>query len=230
MIGSALSAGLQVGSSLYQILSAQAKKKQKAFEDFSKTQPQYEGSPELDQYYQQGLQQANTPAQQSALYKGQQQQISRRFAQGLAGSNIASGGQGTVARLAQGATDASMNALGSAEQQREARFNRLGSIVGMKSAERQRKFEINKLRPWELQANILGAKAAGAAQQQRTGMQNLANFASSAYQMGAYKDLYGGNKNNNQTNQDYEVGGEAGFDQSGNPVTYRSGYSKPAMF
>jgi hypothetical protein len=187
----AIGAGLQGASSLYQILSAQAKKKQRAFEDFSKTQPQYAGSPELEQYYQQNLQQANTPAQQSAMYKQQQQDISRRTAQGLAGSNVARGGQALVSQLTQGATDASMRATANAEQQREQRMARLGSIVGMKSAEGQRKFEINKLRPWELQANILGAKAAGAAQQQRTGLQNLSNLASTAFQMGAYKDLYG---------------------------------------
>lgn len=202
-----VSLAVGAGTAAYQIIGGAIKKKkeQKAFEEMAKQQPKYGGSPELEQYYQQGLQQAMTPAQESALYKQQQQQIGRSMAQGLAGSNVARGGQSLVSKLTQGATDAAMRATATAEQQREQRMARLGSIVGMKSAETQRKFDINQLKPWELQTNILGAKAAGAAQQERAGWQNLSNLASSGAQLAAYKSIYG--KGGGKDTTEYDTSG-----------------------
>jgi hypothetical protein len=224
-----VSLAVGAGTAAYQIIGGAIKKKkeQKAFEEMSKKQPKFEGSPELDQYYQQNLQQAMTPAQDSALYKQQQQQIGRSMAQGLAGSNVARGGQSLVSKLTQGATDASMRATAAAEQQKEQRMARLGSIVGMKAAEGQRKFDINQMKPWELQTNILGAKAAGAAQQERAGWQNLSNLAMGGAQLAAYKSMYG--KNGGGDNNQYETGGNLGTDESGNPMTYRKGYGKPGI-
>ena len=187
-----ITAGLITGgaTALGQILTAGKRKKEQALEGFAKTMPKYAGSSALDTYYQQALQQANTAAQNTALYKNAMNQANRNLGAGLAGSNVARGGQGLVSNLVQGANDASMRALSGAEQLKSQRFNQLGQATGMKSAEDYRKFDINQMKPFETQYNLLAAKAAKAAQQQQAGFQNLAGLGNTAITAGMYKDMY----------------------------------------
>lgn len=167
-------AGVSALGGLGQILTAGKRKKERELEAQAAKAPKYTGSSALDQYYQQSLQQAMTPAAQSALYKQQQNMIGRNVASGLAGINMGRrGGQGALQGLVQGASDASMRNLAAAEQQKESRFARLGSVTSQKAAEDYRKFQINQMQPWETKYNLLAAKAAAAGQQQQAGWQNI---------------------------------------------------------
>jgi hypothetical protein len=181
-------------TSAAQALTANKKEKEAAVEAKAKMMPKYAGSSALDSYFQQAQQQANVAAQNTALYKNAMNQANRNLGAGLAGSNIAQGGQGLVSKLVQGADDASMRALGAGEQLKAQRFGQLGQATGMKSAEDQRKFQINQMQPFEAQYNLLAAKAAKAAQQQQAGFQNLANLGTTAITAGMYKNA---NKVNN---------------------------------
>jgi len=203
-----ITAGLITGgaTALGQILTAGKKKKEAALEAQAKMMPKYAGSSALDSYFQQAQQQANVAAQNTALYKNAMNQANRNLGAGLAGSNIAQGGQGLVSKLVQGADDASMRALGAGEQLKAQRFGQLGQATGMKSAEDQRKFQINQMQPFEAQYNLLAAKAAKAAQQQQAGFQNLANLGTTAITAGMYKNA---NKNNNNNNNDLSTMGNA---------------------
>ena len=197
-----ITAGLITGgaTALGQILTAGKKKKEQALEQQANMMPKYAGSGALDTYYQQALQQANTAAQNTALYKNAMNQANRNLGAGLAGSNIAQGGQGLVSKLVQGADDASMRALSGAEQLKAQRFGQLGQATGMKSAEDMRKFQINQMQPFEAKYNLLAAKAARAAQQQQAGFQNLANLGTTAITAGMYKNA---NKTPKTTTNNY---------------------------
>lgn len=170
---------------LLQTAFAGKRRKERELEAQAAQQPQYAGSPALSQYYQQALQQANTAAQQSALYKQQQQQIGRNLATGLAATGFRPGGQAAVSGLVQGATDASMRNLAQAENLREQRFGRLGQAAQAKSAEDLRRFQMNQLQPWQTKFNMLAQRAAQAAAQQQAGLSNLASAASNAARVAA---------------------------------------------
>lgn len=148
------------------------KAKEAALEQQAANAPQYQGSSALADLYQRSLQQANTAAQQSAMYKQNMNLIRRNLAQGLA-AGAGKLGQGGVAKLVAGANDASSNALIGAEQQRERRFGQLANVTGQKAAEDYRKFQINQQQPWETKYNLLAAKAARAAEQQAAGLSNI---------------------------------------------------------
>jgi hypothetical protein len=182
----AIMSGVGTLGSLGQILTAGKKKKEEALEAQAANAPKYGGSSALDQYYQQSLQQAMTPAAQSAMYKQQQNLINRNLASGIAATNLGRrGGQGLIQGLVQGSTDSAMRALGGAEQQKEQRFARLGLVTSQKAAEDARKFQINQMQPWETKYNLLAAKAAKAAQQQQAGFQNLmSNLQTGAMALG----------------------------------------------
>jgi len=170
----AIMSGAGALGSLGQILTAGTRKKEQALEQQAANAPKFGGSSALDQYYQQSLQQAMTPAAQSAMYKQQQNLINRNLATGIGATNMGRpGGQGAIASMVQGSTDASSRALAGAEQQKEQRFARLGQVTSQKAAEDMRKFQINQMQPWETKYNLLAAKAAKAAQQKQAGFQNL---------------------------------------------------------
>jgi len=167
-------------SGIVQIASAQKKKKEAALEEQASKAPKYTGSPTLEKYYNQTEQLANVAAQNSALYKQSQQQTQRNMASGLAGSNIAQGGQGLVSKLVQGTNDASMKNLSIAEGQKERRFGQFGQASQMKSADDWKKFQINQQQPWETKYNLLAAKAAKAAEQQQAGFSNITGALTTA--------------------------------------------------
>ena len=170
----AIMAGAGALGSLGQILTAGTRKKEQALEEQAANAPKFGGSSALDQYYQQSLQQAMTPAAQSAMYKQQQNLINRNLASGIAATNLGRrGGQGAIQGLVQGSTDAATRALAGAEQQKEQRFARLGQVTAQKAAEDVRKFQINQMQPWETKYNLLAARAAAAARQKQAGFQNL---------------------------------------------------------
>ena len=176
--------GVAAAGGLAQILTAGKKKKEKALESFAGTAPKWGGSGALDQYYQQSLQQANTGAQQSSLYKQQMNQANRMMGAGVAGLNSRQGGQGDVARLVQTGADLSGKAIAGAEQQKERRFGQLGQVTQAKAAQDYQKFNINQQKPWETKYNLLAAKAAKAAEQQQAGFSNIAGAATSAITAG----------------------------------------------
>lgn len=169
-----IGAALKGTTGLVQAISARKGAKERAVEAQAANMPKYAGSQSLDQYYQQALQQANTAASQSAMYKQGQNLANRNLAQGISLVQTGNIGQGGVSKLVQGANDASMRNLTQAESQKEQRFGRLGQATQMKSADDLRKFQINQQQPWETKYNLLAAKAAAAAQQQQAGWQNLA--------------------------------------------------------
>lgn len=175
-----LSVGVGAASGIAQIIGAGKRKKEKALEAQAANAPKYGGDQSIADYFQQAKQQANTAAQQSALFKQGQQLQQRNLASGLAGSNIAKGGQGLVSNLVQGANDASMRNLAGAEAQKERRFGQLGSATQMKSADDMRKFQINQQQPWETKYNLLAARASQAANQQAAGFSNISGAVTSA--------------------------------------------------
>ena len=130
----------------------------------------HSGSQALENFYQQSLQNANTAAQQSALYKQQMNLANRAAGMALSAPGVGLGG---VAKVAQSTQDAYGRALGQAEQQRERRFGVLGQASQMKSAEDVRRFDINQMRPFEAKYNLLAARAGQAARQQESGLRNL---------------------------------------------------------
>lgn len=202
-----ISVGVGAATGIAQIAAAGKRKKERALEAQAANIPKFAGSPSLDQYYQQALQQANTAAQQSAMYKQGQNLAARNLAQGASLIQTGNIGQGAVSKLVQGANDATMSNLARAEAQKEQRFGRLGQAVGMKSAEDVRKFQINQMQPWEAKYNLLAARAAQAAQQQQAGLQNITGAATT----GAYIAALGKGKNKsnrNQQNQPEETGYE----------------------
>jgi len=190
LLGTAISSGLGVLGGLGQILTAGTKKKEKALEEQANKAPKYAGSQEIGQYYKMAQQQANTAAQQSALFKQNQQLQQRNLASGLAASNTTMGGQGLVSKLVQGANDASMKNLASAESQKERRMGALGQASQLMSADKMKQFQINQQQPWETKYNLLAAKAAQAAQQKQAGWSNIAGAA----QTGAMALGSGGSK------------------------------------
>jgi hypothetical protein len=173
----AVGAGVGAATGLSQIIFSGKKKKEKELEAQAANAPKYGGDQGISEYYQQSKEKANTAAQQSALFKQGQQLQQRNLASGLAGSNIAKGGQGLVSNLVQGANDASMRNLVGAEAQKERRFGQLGQATQMKSADEMRKFQINQQQPWETKYNLLAAKAAKAAEQQQAGFANISGAA-----------------------------------------------------
>jgi hypothetical protein len=178
--------GVKGVTGLAQLLFSGKRKKERAVEGEIANMPKFAGSPSLDQYYQQALQQANTAAAQSALYKQGQNLANRNLAQGVGLVQTGNIGQGGVSRLVQGANDATMSNLGRAEAQKEQRFGRLGQAAQMKSAEDFRKFQINQMQPWEAKYNLLAARAAAAAGQQQSGWQNIAGAGTGVAGMYAY--------------------------------------------
>lgn len=173
LIGAASAAGLGAAVGGLQALTSGANKKNAALEKFASNAPKYAGSNSLENYYQQSLQQANTAAQNSALYKQQQNLANRNLGAGLAATNVIQGGQGAVAGLVSGANDATSRNIAGAEAQRERRFGQLGQATQMKAADDWKKFQINVQQPWETKYNLLAAKAAAAAQQKQAGLQNI---------------------------------------------------------
>jgi len=173
-----------LASGLGQVLFSGKKKKEKALEAHAANAPKWGGSGALDQYYQQSLQQANTGAQQSSLYKQQMNQANRMMGAGVAGLNSRQGGQGDVARLVQTGADLSGKAIAGAEQQKERRFGQLGQVTQAKAAQDYQKFNINQQKPWETKYNLLAAKAAKAAEQQQAGFANIAGGAQAAMTAG----------------------------------------------
>jgi hypothetical protein len=173
MTAVAIGAGIKGGTGIAQLLASGKRKKERELEAQTANMPKYAGSQSLDQYYQQALQQANTAAAQSAMYKQGQNLANRNLAQGLSLVQTGNIGQGGVSKLVQGANDATMRNLTQAEAQKEQRFGRLGQAAQMKSAEDFRKFQINQQQPWETKYNLLASRAAAAAQQQQAGFQNL---------------------------------------------------------
>jgi len=201
----AIGVGVVGGVAQYAIGRSEKKKQEAALKSQVANAPKYEGSSALSDYYQKSLQQANTAAQQSAMYKQNMNLIRRNLGQGLAaGAGSGQLGQGQVAKLVAGANDASSNALVNAEQQRERRFNALGSASQMKSGEDYKKFQINQQQPWEAQYNLTALQAAQAAKMQEAGISNVVGGITSAAQVGAAKKkskwdaqnsaLYGKNK------------------------------------
>jgi len=179
--------GVGAATGLGQVLFSGKKKKERALEAQAANAPKYGGNQGIDTYYQQALQQANTAASQSALYKQGQNMANRNLASGLSALNTRQGGQGAVAGLVQGANDTSMRNLAQAEGQKERRFGVLGQATQMKAGEDWKKFQINQQQPWETKYNLLAAKAAQAAQQQQAGFQNIAGAATSAITAGSSK-------------------------------------------
>jgi hypothetical protein len=166
--------GAQLLGGALQAAFSGKREKEAALEQQAANAPKYQGSSALNDYYQKSLQQANTAAQQSAMYKQNMNLIRRNLAQGLAaGAGSGQLGQGGVAKLVAGANDASSNALVGAEQQRERRFAQLGNVTQQKAGEDFRKFQINQQAPWETKYNLLAAKAAKAAEQQAAGLSNI---------------------------------------------------------
>jgi hypothetical protein len=190
----AIMAGAGALGSLGQILTAGTRKKEQALEEQAANAPKFGGSTALDQYYQQSLQQAMTPAAQTAMYKQQQNLINRNLASGIAATNLGRrGGQGAIQGLVQGSTDAATRALAGAEQLKEQRFGRLGQVTSQKAAEDYRKFQINQMQPWETKYNLLAAKAAAAARQKQAGFQNLmGNLQTGATALGSMGKTTGG--------------------------------------
>lgn len=164
--------GAQIAGGALQAAFSGKKSAEAALEAQAANAPKYQGSSALNDYYQKSLQQANTAAQQSAMYKQNMNLIRRNLAQGLS-AGAGQLGQGGVAKLVAGANDASSNALVGAEQQRERRFAQLGNVTQQKAGEDYRKFQINQQAPWETKYNLLAAKAARAAEQQAAGLSNI---------------------------------------------------------
>jgi len=181
-------AGVGAATGIAQIATSGKKKKERALEAQAANSPKYGGNAGIDTYYQQALQQANTAASQSALYKQGQNMANRNLAAGLGSLNTRQGGQGAVAGLVQGANDTSMRNLAQAEGQKERRFGVLGQATQMKAGEDWKKFQINQQQPWETKYNLLAAKAAQAAAQEQAGWQNITGAATSA------ATAYGGKK------------------------------------
>lgn len=173
LIGAIGSTGVGALVGAFQALTSGQKKKEKALEAQAANAPKYGGNQGISDYFQQARQQANTAAQQSDLFKQSQLMQQRNMASGLAGSNVAKGGQGLVSRLVQGANDAAGQSLVQAQAQKERRFGQFGQAVQMKSADDWKKWQINVQQPWETKYNLLAAKAAAAAQQKQAGLQNI---------------------------------------------------------
>lgn len=187
VLGTAIGTGISALTGLGQILFSKKRQKEQELESQAALQPKYAGSPELETLYQQSLQQATTPAAQTAQYKQQMNLINRQMGAGLAGAR----GQADVARLTQIGTDASMRALSQAENLKESRLGRLAGVTQQKAAETMRKFQINQMQPWETKYNLLAARAAQAARQQQAGLSNIA-------QAGVYASGLFGDKKKNQ--------------------------------
>lgn len=173
----AIPALIGAGAGLFQALTAKKQQKETDLEAHAANAPQYAGSSSFDKYFQRAYQESNTAAQQSALYKNQINAANRALAAGLGATTATGGGQGAISKLAQGYTDAAGRAITGAEQQKERRFAQFGQAAQAKSAEDMRKFQINKMQPWETKYNLLAARAAQAAQQQQTGLQNIVGSA-----------------------------------------------------
>jgi len=197
LIGALGSTGVGALVGAFQALTSGQKRKEQALEAQAANAPKYGGNQGISDYFQLAKQQANTAAQNSDLFKQSQLMQQRNMASGLAGSNIAQGGQGLVSRLVQGANDAAGQSLVQAQAQKERRFGQLGQATQMKSADDFRKFQINQQQPWETKYNLLAAKAAAAAQQKQAGLQNITG---GLMNMGtALAGSYGKNNNNPNT-------------------------------
>lgn len=181
---------------IVQIAAAQKKKKEAELEAHASNSPKYTGSNTLEKYYQQSQQLANTAAQNSALYKQNQNQANRNLGAGLSATNVIQGGQGAVAGLVSGANDAAGRNIAGAEAQKERRFTQLGQVTQMKSADDFKKFQINQQQPWETKYNILAAKAAAAAAQQQAGFSNLTSAGTAGVKAKSDNNNDGGGSNN----------------------------------
>lgn len=176
-----IAGGIQAASG-----AKKAKKAEAQMQEAIKNAPKYAGSSDFDQFYQQTRALANTSAQNTALYKMQQQQADRAMAAGLQSANLGGNvGQGYAAKLAQQNIDASARNLASAEQLREQRIGRYGQAASQKMGEDRYKFQINQVNPWEAQYNLYSAKAGAGRAQQAAGFQNIAGGANMAFSAGA---------------------------------------------
>lgn len=198
-----IAAGIGALTGGIQALTSGKKAKEAALEAYADKAPKYAGNQAIESLYQQNLQEANTQAQNSALYKQLMNQANRNIATGIGASLAGGGGQGSIAKLVQGGTDAMGNALVQSEAQRERRKAALMQSTQLKAAEDWKKFQINQQQPWETKYNLLAAKAARAAEQKAAGLQNIIGAATSFASAAASGRNYGGDYGGSNSSTSY---------------------------
>jgi hypothetical protein len=125
----------------------------------------YKPSESIMDYYNKALQRYNVNPYTSQLYNQQQNVIRGGTAQGIGALQDRRSALGGVSSLVQGQNDAMLKAAAAAEGQQAQSLAQLGQATSMKDREDKYKFEAK--------ANLLAAKAAGAANQSNAGMANL---------------------------------------------------------
>ncbi len=149
---------------LYQAISGgiKASKAQKALEAKANG---FQPNQSILDYYNKALSRYNPNPYQTAGYQQQENQINRNLATGVNGLQSRRLGVGGIGGLVQQANDASARAAGNAEQQSNNELGRLGSAAGAKANEQQRGFDMNY--------NLLAAKAGAGASMENSGISNL---------------------------------------------------------
>jgi len=143
----------------------------------------YQPNKSIMDYYTKALDRYNPNAFDSTLYRQQQQTAGRGLATGFNALTDKRSLLGGISGLVQGYNDASLKAAATAENQQGQALGQLGQAAEAKT--REDKY------PFELKANLLGAKAAGGAQIMNAGLSNIFGGTSSASQMEMLKRMYG---------------------------------------
>lgn len=168
-----VSAGIGVvGGGIQAIAGArQAKKARRELEGLQS--PTYTQSKSISDYYNQALSRYQQSPSQSNLYKMQAQNIARGTAQGIAGLQDRRSALSGISGLIQGQNDAQLKALAAAEQDQSQKFGQLGAASQAMAGEERQAFNINQMMPYQNKRDILMQKAAGGAQLENAGLQNI---------------------------------------------------------
>lgn len=144
----------------------------------------YQPNQSIMDYYNKALARYNVNPYEGAMYRAATQGAGRGLTTGINALNDRRSVLGGISQLVQGYSDASLRAAATAEGQQSQALGQLGRAAGMKTAEEKY--------PFELKANLYGAKAAGGAQIMNAGLQNIMGAGSNLSQMAMLNQMYGG--------------------------------------
>lgn len=143
----------------------------------------YQPNKSIMDYYSNALQKYNVNPYTSALYNHTAQKVGASTAQGINAFQDRRSANANISTLIQNQNDTLLKAGIASEDQSNQALGRLGQATQMKAAEEKY--------PFELKANLYGAKATGGAQIMNAGLSNIFGAGQSYSQMEILKKLYG---------------------------------------
>lgn len=163
----------QAALGLGQMLFSGRKKAEKQLNKLIDNSPKTTANKSILDYYNTALSRYGVDPSQSALYKRQQQDITRNATNALSYLGDRRSSTAGASSVLRQMNDATLGANVAAEQQRDRRFAELGQATGMKANEDERVFEQNEMLPYNLRVQLKGQKLQGANQRVNSGLQNL---------------------------------------------------------